>query len=80
MPCGTSYGCVGGADGHIVQAINGCRVSPRNEAAIDIHGDLNAVMSPLLLNVHRRFSLLNQERGVGMPQIVDVHLAETCFR
>ena len=41
-----------------------------------IHCDLNGRVSHLLLHVYRALALLKQQRGKGMPKVVEANLTQ----
>jgi hypothetical protein len=42
--------------------------------SVDIYSDLNTVMPQLIPDVGQAFSLLNQERGIGMMKVMNADM------
>src|SRR5262245_61385051 len=73
-------GCVWVADGFVfesVQPIDCLPIPTGNKVAVSIDRDLNAAVSELLLDVGEGLTLLDKQRGEGMPQVVNADVAES---
>ena len=44
--------------------------------AVEVHRDLDRVMTELILHVGERLAALDQERGVGVPEVVEADPTE----
>jgi len=42
--------------------------------SIDIHGNLNTMMSQLISDIGQAFPLLNQEQGINMAEVMDADM------
>src|SRR6186997_1509214 len=47
--------------------------------SINIHGDLNAVMAELIPDIGQAFPLLNEERGIGMAEVMNADTPYPCL-
>ena len=75
-------GCTGVASGCVEKSSSlvHCRpVRTGHEVPVSVYRQLDGCMSELLLYVSGRF-LLSQEKGrIGVPQIVESNLPQSCF-
>ena len=53
--------------GLIVEPIHSATVGTRNQVAVDVHGDLNRMVSHLLLDVLRRLPILKKQGSERVP-------------
>jgi len=75
-------GCVWVADGcgfKPVEAVHRGFVPAWHEVPVDIHRNLDAVMSELLLYIDQGFAVMNEEGGEGVPQIMQADMAQACL-
>ncbi len=49
------------------------------QVPVNVHGDLNTTMTELLLDIFRISPALDEQAGIGMPEIVKPHPPELCF-
>jgi hypothetical protein len=63
-----------------VEAIDGRLVSAWDQVPVDINGNLDGVMTHLVLYVRQGLPLLNEERSEGMTQVVDTDVSKPAFR
>jgi hypothetical protein len=42
--------------------------------SIDIHGNLNTMMSQLISDIGQAFPLLNKEQGISMAEVIDADM------
>ncbi|MGA3084408.1 MAG: hypothetical protein ABSE95_06385 [Thermodesulfobacteriota bacterium] len=55
---------------HVVQSIYCFLIAARYPMAVDIDGDLDAVMSQLVFNINGRYTITQQLRGITVPQVM----------
>ncbi len=65
-------GCVGeGVLWVVVEPVYCPPVASWHEMPVGVYGNLNTMMSELFLGVGQRFAVLDEQRGKGMPPVVE---------
>ncbi len=60
--------------GRVIETIHRAAIRPRYQVSVGVDGDLNAAVAQLLLYVNHAFTLLEEQRRKGMPEVVDADM------
>ena len=62
-----------------VEAVYSTSIAAGDKMAVDVHGNLDALVAQLLFHVNRAFTLAQQQAGVSMPDVVNTHFPDACL-
>ena len=72
-------GCLYGGFLRVIELIYSLSVASKYQVTVGVDGNLNVVVSKLLLHVSEGFTVLDKERGERMPEIVQADMPESGF-
>ena len=62
-----------------IEAIYSTSIAAGDKMAVDVHGNLDALVAQLLFHVNWAFTLAQQKAGVSMPDVVNTHFPDACL-
>src|SRR5712692_3705189 len=75
-----AFDCVWVADGCIfqsVQLIHCLPVAAWHQMPVGVYGDLDAMVPHLFFHVGQGFTVLDEQRGEGMPEVMNADMPES---